>query len=309
MAKFRESGDVNDFVLFRNACEERKLRFTLTQLEKMKKTYHRQSEKEKLFFAVQYRSVPVRRKISIDSSDRSLSAPTTSKTCKKERKISKDNQLSSRKSSQSLLEKRKSLPDALEHISKVETTELEDDGHDFVETQASSISLPPLVEASLKTRDRENSPESSDDIATGNSIVIDDNGSFTSSVKNEIERELPANVFEFIRRDRKSKNERKTEQYCLSSTPARELWEKQLESMKTQKKPPTKREKQEAAQWARDRWKKAFDVTKNRQSPATQHNKAPLSSTDTEKTFVKFLPKNEQVFYIKDAQFAQRFMR
>lgn len=58
MAKIREYGNVNDMVLYRNACEERKLKFTLSQIDRLKEQYSREQEKAKMYFAVQHLTVP-----------------------------------------------------------------------------------------------------------------------------------------------------------------------------------------------------------------------------------------------------------
>ena len=51
---------LNDLVRHQNACEEKKLKFKLSQLENLKNTYSRQKDKEKMYFAVQYTTVPVK---------------------------------------------------------------------------------------------------------------------------------------------------------------------------------------------------------------------------------------------------------
>ena len=82
--KLRDSAYVNDSVLYRNACEEKKLKFTLSQIENLKSIYSRQKEQEKMFFAVQHMAVPIktdsvimniRKGLQLDSKCRSHSAP------------------------------------------------------------------------------------------------------------------------------------------------------------------------------------------------------------------------------------------
>ena len=58
--KLRESAYMNDLVLFRNACEERKLKFTLSQIDRLKYQYSKQQEQAKMYFAVQHLAVPTR---------------------------------------------------------------------------------------------------------------------------------------------------------------------------------------------------------------------------------------------------------
>ena len=58
--KLRDSAYVNELVMYRNACEEKKLKFTLDQIEHLKHIYSRQKDQEKMFFAVQHMAVPVK---------------------------------------------------------------------------------------------------------------------------------------------------------------------------------------------------------------------------------------------------------
>lgn len=76
--KLRDSAYVNDLVIYRNACEEKKLKFTLTQLENLKSVYQRQKEQEKMFFAVQHMAVPVKTDSVIRNLRRSLEKSKTS---------------------------------------------------------------------------------------------------------------------------------------------------------------------------------------------------------------------------------------
>ena len=147
MAKFRESGYVNDFVTFRNACEERKLKYTLSHIDKMKLSYNRQQDKEKLFFAVQYLSVPVNRRFpngDVTSRSRSNSAPLQNYDKGEPSKVPIN---------ETLLTKRRSLTGEEEKATTIKATELKqmkpelNDDHlssSIKETLSPSLNLPQI---------------------------------------------------------------------------------------------------------------------------------------------------------------------
>ena len=60
----KEGPYLNDLVYFRNACEERKLKFTLRHIEYLKQQYVKQQDQAQMFFAIKHLAVPLRRKSS-----------------------------------------------------------------------------------------------------------------------------------------------------------------------------------------------------------------------------------------------------
>ena len=63
----KEGPCLNDLVYFRNACEERKLKFTLRHIEYLKQQYVKQQDQAQMFFAIKHLAVPLRRKSVISS--------------------------------------------------------------------------------------------------------------------------------------------------------------------------------------------------------------------------------------------------
>lgn len=63
----KEGPCLNDLVYFRNACEERKLKFTLRHIEYLKQQYVKQQDQAQMFFAIKHLAVPLRRKSVIST--------------------------------------------------------------------------------------------------------------------------------------------------------------------------------------------------------------------------------------------------
>ena len=500
MAKFRESGYVNDFVMFRNACEERKLKYTLSHIDKMKVSYNRQQDKEKLFFAVQHLSVPANRKFSPLSTDeatlsrsRSYSAPLQNDKVDATEEITNSNAASTPPpKNETLLTKRKrcltvsGLPNQKENTLgneiftkpielysnstkmtnsirdvDIKNTQIQsfDDGRvvsfdSYQHIKQSSPNLPQVVENKLtktniarfnvenksptpedqtrnadkydlKYKNHQHGQQKHDDEMTQitinnkpitttttkkrnkNLLTVDFNGNsgdhhqketsrtnrvhkskqrFLSpnsdgslsplsgcsrrastlsnvtttvrapsrhgsvyndahgSVYSDANSDYESSIFrsrlkekqkekellrELMKRkktvnalskslqeaqDRKgNENENIKRMTALSSggltmIPAKEEWQRKLETMKETNHDLTRREKQAIEERVRNRWKDAFEDMKSKRLSVYQSKMSISCGEENSKTFVKFLPKSKQAFYIKDVQFAQKFL-
>ena len=499
MAKFRESGYVNDFVMFRNACEERKLKYTLSHIDKMKVSYNRQQDKEKLFFAVQHLSVPANRKIPppapVDatiSRSRSYSAPLqnddkvddigTAETVETNFNNPATTNMEPPKNETLLTKRRRSLTLGLlpsqenrdttnkdvtnltgqQHYGNTTATtnaitkekiliQLVDDGSIpssssgyQLSDKHSSPNLPHVTENKLtksniarlnrtstiedqahntnskdksKYKNHHNDQQKQNYSEITTRITINDKpitnttatkrnknlltvnlnghhqnetskmhqkskqrflslssddgtlsplgGSCTSrrasalsiaaartpsrhesvSVYSDAASDFESSVFrsrlkekqkekdllrELIKRkktvhtltkslqdacqDNKSGNETERIKRTsmsnsgLTTLPAKEEWQRRLETMKGTNQDLTRREKQAIEERVRNRWKDAFDNMKSKRLSIYQSKMSISCGEENSKTFVKFLPKSKQAFYIKDVQFAQKFL-
>ena len=383
MAKFRESAYVNDFVMFRNACEERKLKYTLSHIERLKSTYNKQQDKEKLFFAVQHLSVPSQRKpkpVAIGDNQsnavkkvklRSLSAPSLLDEVTADEnndviitppeesehlagdggKLLSINMTSPEGSEHStgngkLLSKRRSLTvsdiksvpcdiqvhptrsrlNSLNSQSKRNSVcSLQDSnkGPNGTSFQNGSLTEPRFEKKSLLTVERVskfnkkdmNSKRGSSSCSTRSSFSESSRFSMvsnaTKSFMEDKERKEKELLSELINK-RKSKEPDETHKNPksgLSQLPSKEEWERQINCMKRTNQDLTRRQQQEIERKARDRWRQSFENMKMKRLAVYQSKIYKSSGAEeSNTTFVKFLPKSQQAFYIKDVQFAQKFL-
>ena len=382
MAKFRESGYVNDFVMFRNACEERKLKYTLSHIDKMKLSYNRQQDKEKLFFAVQHLSVPAeasllrsrsnsaplqkdgvvegtindvvpknkalltkRRNLTLSSLEQQQKNEDINEEAKTTTLYNTETKTSNPKRSQTLLNDSKISSSPKHPSSSSSTMDLPQvvgklprshQGYSInTQVQRNRTKqrglMSPTSEGGLLpfgSNVSERSSSISTSTSTSTSIydtVYSDTSSESGSVirprfkekqkdkdilkelikqKKTIQASSPAADQQ---KNKKFERMKRTTASCgLASLPAKEEWQRRLNAIKGTNQNLTRREKQAIEERVHDQWKDAFDNMKAKRLSIYQSKMS--TGEESNKTFVKFLSKSKQAFYIKDVQFAQKFL-
>uniref|UniRef100_A0A069DUY9 Putative cnidarian restricted protein n=1 Tax=Clytia hemisphaerica TaxID=252671 RepID=A0A069DUY9_9CNID len=364
MAKFRESAYVNDFVMFRNACEERKLKYTLSHIERLKSTYNKQQDKEKLFFAVQHLSVPSQRKqkpaaIGDQSAAvkkvklRSLSAPSLLDEVTADENndvtVTTDEEATESKDDGKLLNKRRSMtvsdikpmpceiqvyptrsrlesPKSQSKRTSICSLNLESSKGNIDKTSSSNFQNGDTTEAkfekkSLLTVERvskfnkkepikrgcsSNSTRSSFSETSRFSMISNATRTYLED-KERKEKELLSELIN-KRKSKETDETHKNPKSGLSQLPSKEEWERQINCMKRANQDLTRRQQQEIERKARDRWRQSFENMKMNRLAVYQSKIYKSGAEESNTTFVKFLPKSQQAFYIKDVQFAQKFL-
>jgi len=333
MAKFRESAYVNDFVMFRNACEERKLKYTLSQIDRMKTNYNKQQDKERLFFAVQHLSVPSHRKFAATSNKNNI-LPNRNYLARKEASPSSPTMQQEKQSvnasrgkngeqpiklsdrPEKLLKNRLSLASSVSPI-QIDAPGIAEECYDekngslavVKRTKPSSAMCFLTVENTYSRRSSTNSARSMKSAiptSTSGDTRAKSSRIFTEEkLKNE-NKDL---LSELIKRKKIRKEEKSQEANTLglNPLPSKKVWEQQLNGLKPTDTALSRREQQEVARRARNRWRESFDNMKTRRLSSYQ-SKIFSSTEEKDTTFVKFLSKSQQAFYIKDIQFAQKFL-
>ena len=337
MAKFRESAYVNDFVMFRNACEDRKLKNTLSNIDRMKINYNKQQDKERLFFAIQHLSVPAHRKFvapdnnntnnntnKTSSGDGDLigkEASPSSPIVKQKNTPTERADSRIKEKTEKLLPKRQSSASASSpiHIVPSNTEEC------FIGVRngrsASDKNTKPMcfltVEPQVSTasgrrrrRSSTNSVKSTRSSVSSSACSVERVRSPRSVTEEKLKHDRDKDLLsELINRKKNNKEEKNHEANTLglNPLPAKKVWEKQLGALKPADKALSRREQQEVARRARDHWRASFDNMKTRRLSSYQ-SKIFSSTDEKDTTFVKFLSKSQQAFYIKDVQFAQKFL-
>ncbi|XP_066927567.1 reticulocyte-binding protein homolog 2a-like isoform X1 [Clytia hemisphaerica] len=364
MAKFRESAYVNDFVMFRNACEERKLKYTLSHIERLKSTYNKQQDKEKLFFAVQHLSVPSQRKqkpVAIGDQSaavkkvkvRSLSAPSLLDEVTADENndvtVTTDEEATESKDDGKLLNKRRSMtvsdmkpmsceiqvyptrsrldsPKSQSKRTSICSLNLESSKGNIDKTSSSNFQNGDTTEAkfekkSLLTVERvskfnkkepikrgcsSNSTRSSFSETSRFSMISNATRTYLED-KERKEKELLSELIN-KRKSKETDETHKNPKSGLSQLPSKEEWERQINCMKRANQDLTRRQQQEIERKARDRWRQSFENMKMNRLAVYQSKIYKSGAEESNTTFVKFLPKSQQAFYIKDVQFAQKFL-